>query len=57
MHEGKGYDEEDYEGDDYDPVGDEPYEQGYYHPPPAPVGSPAIPNDRGGGTVQHRRSV
>lgn len=36
------YDDEEYDGDDYDPVGDEQYDQGDY-PPPAPAGTPAMP--------------
>lgn len=37
--------EEDYEGDEYDPVGeDEEFDnEGYYPPPPAPASTPAMP--------------
>lgn len=38
------YDDEDYEGDEYDPIGpDEQYDDEGYYPPPAPAGTPALP--------------
>lgn len=41
------YDDEDYDGDDYDPIGpDEQYDDAGYDPPPAPAGTPAIPAAR-----------
>ncbi|CAK4032965.1 Hypothetical predicted protein [Lecanosticta acicola] len=48
------YDDEEYDGDDYDPVGTDDQYDGW-EPPPAPAGTPAIP--AGGGGQRNRNSV
>lgn len=47
------YDDDDDYGDEYEPVGpDDQYPQDYY-PPPAPVGTPAVPHAGGGAQRPH----